>query len=93
MAHEQPPPASEIVQLPGPSWAPPALAIGLAVALVGAFAGWVYAAIGGIAAVVALWVWFKRTGYDVARLPAEQDLDTAVLPPLSTRRADGRNRR
>lgn len=90
MAEKRPPPASELVYLPGPSWAPAGLATGLAVALAGAFAGWVYAVIGGIIGLISLWVWIKRTGTEVAQLPPEQTIDTAVLPPVSVRRANGR---
>jgi uncharacterized membrane protein YdjX (TVP38/TMEM64 family) len=88
MSADRPPP-SELVYLPGPSWAPAALAVGLAAALVGAFAGWVYSALGGIIAVIAFWVWVRQAGAEIARLPAEQTLDTAVLPPESVRRANG----
>lgn len=49
-------PASELVYLPGPSWAPLLLAVGLAVALAGSFAGWLYAVIGGTMALIAIWL-------------------------------------
>ncbi len=90
MADQRPPPASELVYLPGPSWGPAGLAAGLAVALVGAFAGWVYAVIGAIVALISLWIWLRRTGAEIAQLPPEQAIDTAVLPPVSVRRANGR---
>jgi len=85
----QPPEPSELVYLPGPSWAPAALAVGVAVALVGAFTVWVYAALGGIVAGVALWVWVRQAGAEMTRLPAEQSVDTAVLPPVAVRRRNG----
>ena len=90
MADQRPPPASELVYLPGPSWAPAGLATGLAVALVGAFAGWVYAVIGAIVVLISLWIWLRRTSAEIAQLPPEQAIDTAVLPPVSVRRANGR---
>lgn len=85
---DRPSPPSELVYLPGPSWAPLLLAVGLAVALAGSFAGWVYAVIGGTMALIAIGLWVKKTSSDLAALPAEQTVDTAVLPPGSVRQAN-----
>jgi hypothetical protein len=90
MADEHPPSASEVVFLPRPSWAPAVLAVGLAVALAGAFAGWFYAALGGLIALIGLWIWIKQSAAETAQLPADQAVDTAVLPPVNVRRANGR---
>ena len=90
MPENRPPPPSEVVYLPSTSWAPAALAVGIAVALVGTFDGWVYSALGGIAALVAFWVWVRQSGAEMTRQPSEQPIDTAVLPPVSLRRANAR---
>ena len=79
---------SELVYVPGPSWAPVLAAAGIAVVAIGLFAGWVYAVVGGIIAVAALWSWIRRAGSDIGRLPREQRVSTAVLPAVPLRRAD-----
>lgn len=77
---------TEIIHLPGPSWAPVFLALGIALALLGTFAGWVYSAIGGIFALPAIWAWARLSSREAGRLPPEQPLATAVLPPEPIRR-------
>jgi hypothetical protein len=79
---------SELVYVPSPSWAPVLAAAGIAVVAIGLFAGWVYAVVGGIIAVAALWSWIRRAGSEIGRLPREQSVSTAVLPAVPLRRAD-----
>ncbi len=79
---------SELVYVPSPSWAPVLAGAGIAVVAIGLFAGWVYAVVGGIIAVGALWSWIRRTGSDIGRLPREQRVSTAVLPAVTLRRTD-----
>jgi hypothetical protein len=79
---------TELVYVPSPSWAPALLATGLAVVAVGLFAGWVYAVVGGIIAVAALWSWIRGAGSDIGRLPREQRVSTAVLPAVPLRHTD-----
>jgi hypothetical protein len=79
---------SELVYVPSPSWAPVLAGAGIAVVAIGLFAGWVYAVVGGIIAVAALWRWIRGAGSDIGRLPREQRVSTAVLPAVPLRRTD-----
>jgi hypothetical protein len=79
---------SELVYVPSPSWAPVLAGAGIAVVAIGLFAGWVYAVVGGIIAVAALWSWIRDAGSDIGRLPREQRVSTAVLPAVPLRRTD-----
>ena len=81
------PEPSELVYVPGPSWAPALIAVGLAAVLIGLFAGWPYAVAGAILGLAALRAWVRRTGRDMGRLPREQRVSAAVLPAVPLRRA------
>ena len=87
MGARETPPAGELILPPPASWAPVLLAIGIAVALAGSFAGWVYAAIGGLVALIALWRWISSARRELSSLPREQPLTTAVLPAVAVKRA------
>jgi hypothetical protein len=82
---EQP---SELVYVPNPSWAPVLTGAGIAVVAIGLFAGLVYAIVGAIIALAALWGWIRSTGSEIGRLPREQRLSTAVLPAVPLRRTE-----
>ena len=84
----QPPEPSELVYVPGPSWLPVLAAAGLAGILVGLFAGWPYAVVGAIVLVLTLWAWLRDAGDELARLPREQHLTSAVLPAVPLRRTE-----
>jgi hypothetical protein len=81
---------TELVYVPGPSWAPVLAAVGLAIVGIGLFAGRFYSIAGGVAggllALCALWAWIRGVGRDVGRLPRQQRLSTAVLPAVPLRR-------
>jgi hypothetical protein len=79
---------SELVYVPSPSWAPVLTGAGIAVVAIGLFAGWVYAVVGGVIALGALWSWIRSAGADIGRLPREQRVSTAVLPAVPLRRTD-----
>jgi hypothetical protein len=81
----QPPEPSELVYVPGPSWLPVLAAAGLAGVLVGLFAGWPYAVAGGVLLLATLWAWLRDAGDQMARLPREQRLTSAVLPAVPLR--------
>ena len=81
----QPPEPSELVYVPRPSWLPVHTAAGLAGLLVGLFAGVPYAVAGAILLLAALRAWVRKTGDEVACLPREQRLSTAVLPAVPLR--------
>jgi hypothetical protein len=80
---------TELVYVPGPSWAPVLAAAGLAVVGIGLFTGWVYAAVGGVIALAGLWGWIRGVGKDIGRLPRQQRISTAVLPAVPLRDRDG----
>lgn len=84
----QPPEPSELVYVPEPSWLPVLAAAGLAGILVGLFAGWPYAVVGAIVLVLTLWAWLRDAGDELARLPREQHLTSAVLPAVPLRRTE-----
>ena len=79
---------SELVYVPSPSWAPVLAGAGIAVVAIGLFAGWVYAVVGGVIALAALWAWIRSVRTDTERLPREQRVSTAVLPAVPLRRTD-----
>jgi hypothetical protein len=81
----QPPEPSELVYVPGPSWLPVLTAAGIAGLFVGLFAGWPYAVAGAFLLLAALRAWVRKTDDEVARLPREQRLSTAVLPAVALR--------
>ena len=76
----QPPKPTEVVYLPKPSAYPALLAFGLAALVVGLFAWWPYAVIGGIIALISLIAWLRRNRDDIARMPRRQRTDTAPIP-------------
>lgn len=82
------PQPTELVYVPSPSWAPVLAGAGLAIVGIGLFAGWVYAAAGGVIALGAFWGWIRGAARDIGRLPREQRVSTAVLPAVPLRRSD-----
>ncbi len=82
----QPPQPSELVYAPAPSWVPVLTAAGLAGLLVGLFAGLPYAVAGAIVLLASLRAWLRDTGDEIARLPRQQHLTSAVLPAVPLRR-------
>jgi hypothetical protein len=88
MSDRQPPEPSELVYVPGPSWLPVLAAAGVAGLLVGLFAGWPYAVAGAIVLLVSLRAWLRDAGDQIARLPRQQHLTSAVLPAVPLRRTD-----
>jgi hypothetical protein len=79
------PDPTELVYESEPSWAPLFVAFGIAGVLVGLFAGWVWAAVGGVLALLALRSWVSGVADELRRLPREQRLTTATLPPTTLR--------
>ena len=67
----EPPPAGEVIHLPGPTYLPVIVAAGVTIAVVGVVLGWWIVAVGGLITVVALWRWIRETRSDVAELPLE----------------------
>jgi hypothetical protein len=76
----QPPEPTEVIYLPRPSAAPALLALGLAAVVVGLFAWWPYAVIGGFVALFSLVAWLRTNRNEIARMPRRQHTDTAPIP-------------
>ncbi len=84
----QPPPPSELVYVPAPSWKPVLAAAGLAGLLVGLFTGLPYAVVGAIVLLASLRAWLRETGDEIARLPRQQRPTSAVLPAVPLRHSE-----
>jgi hypothetical protein len=76
----QPPKPTELVFLPRPAVFPALLAFGLAALVVGLFAWWPYAVIGGVIALGSLLAWLRANRDEIARMPRRQQTDTAPIP-------------
>ena len=76
----QPPKPTEVIYLPRPSIFPALLAFGLAAVVVGLFAWWPYAVIGGVMALISLIAWLSSNRDEIARMPRRQHTDTAPIP-------------
>lgn len=88
MSEDEVPQATELIQLPAPSFAPVITAAGVTLALVGAFAGLPYFLVGLVVAVAGLrgWINVSKAEYDL--LPRSQEVESAVVPPVPVRRAE-----
>ena len=76
----QPEKPTEVIYLPRASALPALLAFGLATLVVGLFAWWPYAVIGGVVALVSLVGWLRANSGEIARMPRHQRTDTAPIP-------------
>jgi type IV secretory pathway TrbD component len=65
------PPPTEEVHLPGPSYLPVVVALGLTIAIVGVIKTWVVVAIGLIIFLVALVKWIRQARQEMSQLPLE----------------------
>ena len=75
------PEPTELIYVGGPSWAPAFTAVGLAAMAVGSFTSVVLSIAG---AVVLLWAaifWFRSFEDTTERLPRQQQVTSAVIPP------------
>ncbi len=76
----QPPKPTEVIYQSGPSVHPALFAFGFAALLVGLFAWWPYAVIGGAIALFSLIGWLRANRAEIARMPRHQRTDTAPIP-------------
>lgn len=65
------PEASEQIHLPGPSYIPVVVALGITVALVGVVVAWWVFAIGMVVFLLPLFRWIADTRQDIADLPLD----------------------
>jgi hypothetical protein len=86
MPDAQPPEPTELIYLPRPSWSPALAAVGLALVVVGLYAGLVVLVVGAAISLPAIWRWIAQTRDAMSRLPREQRPATAVLPAVPPRR-------
>ena len=76
----QPPEPTELIYQSAPSVAPALFAAGLTGVIVGLFAWWPYAVIGGVVALIALVSWLRSNRREIAAMPNSQPTDTGPIP-------------
>lgn len=89
MSDERAPEPTELIYVPGPSWAPPIVAAGVAIAIAGTFAAWYWSLIGLFILLLGLRSWWRQSDDEISRMRREQTLDTAVIPAEPIRRPAG----
>jgi hypothetical protein len=67
------PPPGEAIHLPGPSYLPAIVALGLTLAIVGVVISWVVCGFGVLLTLYAILRWVGDTRRDIAELPLEHD--------------------
>jgi hypothetical protein len=77
----RPPDPAELIYLPSPSWSPAFTALGTSLLAVGVFTGLFYSVVGAVLVLASLWRWLRANRDDIARMPREQRVRPAVLPP------------
>jgi hypothetical protein len=65
------PPLGEPVHLPGPSYLPVLVALGVAVMLVGIVIAWYLVVIGAVVTLVTVFLWIKETREEIGELPLD----------------------
>jgi len=80
------PEPTELVYVPGPSWAPMFTAVGAAALAIGAFTNFFYALVGAVVLVIAAVHWLRDSDRAAERLPRRQKVTSAVIPPTELRR-------
>jgi hypothetical protein len=76
----QPPEPTELIYQSAPSALPALFAAGLAGVVIGLYAWWPYAVIGGVVALISLFGWLRQNRRDIAAMPNRQSTDTAPIP-------------
>jgi hypothetical protein len=69
--HEPAPPAGEAIHLPDPSYLPVLTGFGITLALVGVVISWVITGIGGVIALVAIFLWIRDAREEISELPLD----------------------
>jgi hypothetical protein len=65
------PPTGEEIHLPGPSFIPVAMAIGITLTVIGTTIDFLWSAVGGLIFIVTLVMWIRDTTREVSKLPEE----------------------
>jgi Flp pilus assembly protein TadB len=71
MAEQQAPPAGESVHLPGPTYLPVVVALGITIVVVGIVMSPLIVAVGALIALIAIVRWVRETRRDMSELPLE----------------------
>lgn len=80
------PEPTELIYLPGESWAPALIAAGIAISVVAAFTQWWWAVIGIFVLLMGLRSWWHQSDDEISRMRVEQETGTAVIPAEPIRR-------
>ena len=80
------PEPTELIYLPGESWAPVLIAAGIAISIAAAFTQWWWAVIGLIVVLAGLRSWWRTSDDEISRMRVEQEIGTAVIPAEPIRR-------
>ena len=77
---------TELIYVPGPSWAPVLIAAAIALIAAGTFMGWILWVIGGFVLFLGIRSWWTLSNDEISRMRREQVTDTAVIPAEPVRR-------
>jgi hypothetical protein len=77
---------SELIYVPGNSWAPVIVALGITLILLGMFKGWSLWVIGTVVLLLGVRSWWRQADDEIAGMRREQRRDTAVIPAEPVRR-------
>jgi len=77
---------TELIYVPGNSWAPVIVAAGITLILIGFFKGWSLWVIGAFILLLGLRSWWKLANDEIEGMRREQRTDTAVIPAEPIRR-------
>src|SRR5439155_6033346 len=77
------PEPTELVYVPGPSWAPAFTAVGVAALAIGVFTSVIISIAGAVVLFWAVTQWFRSFEDQTERLPRRQRTTSTVLPPIS----------
>ncbi len=80
------PEPTELIYVPGPSWAPAFTAAALLMLTVGAFKGLIYVIIGAVLLIRAVIFWIRDADRQAESLPRRQTVSTAVIPATTLQR-------
>jgi hypothetical protein len=83
------PEPTELIYLPGASWAPPLVAAGIAIMIVATFTAWWWGVIGLVILLTGARAWWRQSDDEISRMRREQQPGTAVLPAEPIRRRRG----
>ncbi len=67
----QTPPVGEEIHLPGPTFLPVAMAVGITLIVIGTTINWLFSIIGVVIFLVTLVLWIRDTRRDIDELPEE----------------------